>query len=184
LAQQIFTGAIDEAEAAFGIEGENGHVNLGHDGAEERGRFKSAEALDAQRFAELIDLEQHFAEGVIRVRAAGANRVITLAQGGEQVTHSLQRADDMLARAGQKTKDAGDNDQRQRPIDFCAEIAEPEERESGQHRGRAGRNGQPGQPSFMGKAAARFVMFDSRFLNWLGHVFVLISIEQPKPHSP
>ena len=53
-----------------------------------------------------IDLEQDFAERVVGPRAAGANRVIALAQGGEQVAHRLQRTDDVFARAGKRKPSA------------------------------------------------------------------------------
>ena len=115
LAEQIFAGAIDQAEAAIGIEGENGDVDLGHDGAKKGGGFKGAEPLHAQSFAELIDLEQDLAEGIVGPRAAGANRVIAFAEGGEQVAHGLERPDDVFARAGEKCERATADQEGQGP---------------------------------------------------------------------
>ena len=115
LAEQVFSSAIDEAQPAFWIESENRHVDLGHDGTEQGGGFEGAEPLDAQSFAQLIDLEQHFAERVVGPRAAGANRVIAFSQGGEQVAHRLERTDDMFARAGEKTERADADEEGERP---------------------------------------------------------------------
>src|ERR1700730_40721 len=54
LSEQVLTGAIDQPQAPFGIEGENGNVDLRHDRPKQRRRFESAKALKTQCFAERV----------------------------------------------------------------------------------------------------------------------------------
>src|SRR2546430_14822512 len=76
LTEKIFAGAIYQPQSAIGIESKNRNVDLGHDRAQKRGRLECAKALHAQRFAERIYFEQHFAERVIAARAPSANGII------------------------------------------------------------------------------------------------------------
>ena len=104
LAKQIFACAINQTEPSIGIEGEDRDFDLGHDRAEQRGCFEGAQPLHAQRLAELIDLEQDFAERVLGPRAAGADRVIAFAQGREQIAHRLERTHAVFPGAGKESR--------------------------------------------------------------------------------
>ncbi|MEI2659904.1 MAG: hypothetical protein V9G11_08210 [Bifidobacterium adolescentis] len=52
LGDELLAGAVDEAERVVGVEGEDGDVDLLHDGAEERGGLEGAEALLLEDAAE------------------------------------------------------------------------------------------------------------------------------------
>ena len=125
LGEQVLPGAINQTQPSVGIEREHRYVDLGHDGAQERGRFERAEALHPQRLAQCIDLEQHLAERVVCARAARPNRVIAFAQRGEQIAHRLQRMHDVVARRRNESGRANDDHDGERPLHFRAEIAKP-----------------------------------------------------------
>src|SRR5437879_7721680 len=56
--QEAFASAIDQAQLAFGVEGENGDVNFLHYGAEKRGGFEGSQAL----LAKGLRSEEHTSE--------------------------------------------------------------------------------------------------------------------------
>ncbi len=89
-AQQTFTGAIDQAQLAVVIEGEDGQVNLLHHGAQEGVGFQRAQALLPEDFTEGIDFNHHFTHGIVGSRPASAQRKVFLAQGGQKIRKCLQ----------------------------------------------------------------------------------------------
>ena len=111
-AEQILARAIHQPQPAVRIEGKDRDVDLGHDRAEQGGRFERAEALGAQGFAERIDFQQNFTQGVVNARASSTNRIIAFAQGGEQVRHGLQWPDEMFPRAHDESETAARDEQR------------------------------------------------------------------------
>jgi len=138
LAKQILACTINQTEASIRIEGEDRDFNPGHDRAEQRSCLEGSQPLHAQRLAELIDLEQDFAERVLGPRASGTDGVIALAQGREQVTHSLERTHSVFPGAGKETKGASPDDKGERPTNLGAEIAKPKKSQRNED-GRAGR---------------------------------------------
>ena len=59
LTEQPLAGAIDEHQPMVVVEGEDGHVDLGHHRSEQRRRLLRAEALHAKRLGERVDLQHH-----------------------------------------------------------------------------------------------------------------------------
>src|SRR5205807_6100571 len=83
--EQTLARAVDETEPAFGVEGEDGNVNLRHHRAQQRRRFQSADAVLAHRLAERVYLAHDLAQRVEAPTAARAETVVALAQRGEKV---------------------------------------------------------------------------------------------------
>src|SRR5262249_42159324 len=100
--------------------------------------LEGSQPLHAQRLAQLVDFEQYFAERVLGARATGTDGVIALAQGREQVTHSLERTHGMFAGAGKETEGASPDDKGQRPTNLGAEVTKPKKDQRDED-GRAGR---------------------------------------------
>ena len=71
LAKQILACTINQTESSIRIEGEDRDFDPGHDRAEQRRCLEGSQPLHAQRLAELIDLEQDFAERVSRPARRG-----------------------------------------------------------------------------------------------------------------
>ena len=126
LAKDAFAGAIDQAQTAGAIEGEDRDVNLFHDFAQQRGGLESAEPLPAQRFAERVHFPEHFAEHVFTIGAAGADGKISLAQGGEKIGKRAQRKHDAALRGERKTEPGDHHHDRQSPLQLRREIASPQ----------------------------------------------------------
>ena len=80
------------------VEGEDGHVDLGHDGAEERGGFDRREPLLLQYRGERVDFAEDGVERIVGAAAAGANRIVALLERGHQIGESLQGAHHPLTR--------------------------------------------------------------------------------------
>src|SRR5213076_3310428 len=72
------------------IESKNCNVNFTHDRAQQSGRFKGAETLETQSFAERINFEEDFAQCVARVGSARADRVVALAECCEEIRQGMQ----------------------------------------------------------------------------------------------
>ena len=114
--QQPFAGAIDQAQPLVLVEGEDRHIDLAHDGAQQGGGFQRAQALLAQGAAQRVDFAHHFAQRVVGTRRAAAHRVIALAQRAQQVRQRLQRKHHALAHRQGKAQPGADNQHRQRPL--------------------------------------------------------------------
>ena len=95
--EQSLAGAVHEPELPLRIEGEHGHRDLLHHGAEQARRVERAQPLLAQRVGERVDLDQHLAERIVAPRAPRADREVLLAQRREEVRQRLEREDDALA---------------------------------------------------------------------------------------
>src|SRR6266702_3626756 len=64
LAEQSFASAINETQTPFWIESENRNVDFPQDRAQPRRRVKGTQALQAQRFAERVNLQKDFSQCV------------------------------------------------------------------------------------------------------------------------
>ena len=131
LFEQALRGAVGEAERFAPVEGKDGDVDLGHDGAEERGGFDGAEALLAEDSSELVDLGVERFEWVFAVEpCVGADREVAFAHGGEEVGGGLQRAHDAPAHGTRKAEPEAEDQQRERPEDAfgIAALEEQDER--------------------------------------------------------
>ena len=64
LGQQSFACAINKSQALFAIKSKDGDVNFGHHRSQQRGGFHRAESLFAQRLAQVVYFQHHFAERV------------------------------------------------------------------------------------------------------------------------
>jgi hypothetical protein len=153
LGDELLAGAVDEAERLVGVEGEDGDVDLLHDGAEERGGLEGAEALLLEDAAEHVDFGEDVAEGLVAVGAAGADGEITLAERGEKVGHRLQRADDLLAHGEGEAEPAEEHHQPKGPLHLGFVIVRPEHPEGADDRWQASEQGVVEHALFVGGAA-------------------------------
>ena len=94
--QEAFASAIDQAQLAFGVEGENGDVNFLHYGAEKRGGFEGSQALLAKGLAQRVDLAHHLSQSIVVTRPARTNRKILFAQRRQKIGERLQRKNDAM----------------------------------------------------------------------------------------
>ena len=127
LGQQSFTGAIDELQPLLAVEGKDRDVDLSHDGAQERRGFHRAESLFAQRLAEVVHFQHHFAERVARERTSSANRVVAFADGGKN-RKRLQRTDDAGLEIEGDAEPQRDEQQIDGPLHLCGIAVVPEQK--------------------------------------------------------
>ena len=148
---------VGEAELAVGVEGEDRDVDFLHHGAEEGGGLEGVEALVLEGAAEGVDLPHHVAEGVVALGAAGADGEVALAQGGEEVGHGLERADDAGAGGGGEAEPAAGDEERQGPLDFRrgGGLVQPKEIRGDGDRGQAGEQRGEEDAPVVGEWAAR-----------------------------
>src|SRR5216683_481721 len=147
--EEAFAGTIDEAQFVFVVEGENGHVDFFHNGAQERGGFEGAEALLAQRLAEGIDFDHDFAHGVVAASAAPAHGEIFFAHGGEEIGKSLQGKRDAMAHGNCKAEPQADDEQAQSPHGAGGIVAGPQENHGDERARQTGRHGQEQNMTFV-----------------------------------
>ena len=137
--EQPLAVAVDEHQPPFAVEGEDRDVDLGHDRAQQRRGFLRAEPLAAQRLGQRVDLEHHLPERVVGDGAAGADREVVFAQGGEQIRDRLQWPDDPIAQRQRDTEpQPGQHDGDGHP-DEQRVLAEPEQHERKDDRRQASR---------------------------------------------
>src|SRR5437762_8242759 len=94
------------------IEGKNCNVNFTHDRAQQSGRFKGAETLETQSFAERINFEEDFAQCVARPGPARADGIVALAQCPEKISHGLQGPNRVFARAENENGETANDENR------------------------------------------------------------------------
>jgi hypothetical protein len=71
----------------------------------------AAEALLAERLAEGIDFDHHFAHGVVAASAAGAHGEIFFAHRGQKIGKSLQGKGDAMAHGNGKAEPQADDEE-------------------------------------------------------------------------
>jgi hypothetical protein len=111
---------------AGAVESENGNVNFLHNLAKQRGGFKSAKPLFAQRFTESVYFPENFAENVFAIRAAGADGKISFAQSGEKIGKRAQRKHDAALRGERKTEPSDHHYHGESPLQLRRESASPQ----------------------------------------------------------
>ena len=94
--EQPLAGAIHQPQAAVGVEGEDGDVNLLDDFAQQRRGFERPQPLFAERRLQGVRLAKDFAERVVGSSAAGADREIAFAEGREEIRERAQGEDDAV----------------------------------------------------------------------------------------
>ena len=92
--QQLDPGVVDQLEKIFAVEGKERRVHDLKDAGQQSRGFKRAHALLLQQIGQCVDLRGQFRKRVLRAGAAGAERVIAFAQGGDDIGERLQRAND------------------------------------------------------------------------------------------
>ena len=97
-AEQPGAIAVHEHQPLVAVEGEDGDVDLGHHGVQERRRFLRAEPLAAQRVGQRVDLEHHVLERIGAAAGPRADREVAFAQRRQQVGDGLQRPRHVAAR--------------------------------------------------------------------------------------
>ena len=140
---------------SVGIEREHRDVDLLHHRAQQRRGFDGAEPLLVQRLGELVDLDQHGAERILRIGRAAANREVVFAHRGEQIGERLQRQHDAAAQRRREPEQEADDDDRERPLHLGRVVAGPEDDERGQRAGQARRRWRAETPAGRGSVAAR-----------------------------
>ena len=110
LVQHAFARAIHKPKQTDAVEREYGDVDFFHHLAQQRRRLESAQPLLPQRFAKRVHLAQHFAQDVVSVRAARANRKVTFAQSGEKIRECAKREYDAILRAESEAQPRHDHE--------------------------------------------------------------------------
>ena len=109
------------------VEREHRDVDLLDDAAEQRRGLEGAQPLRAQRVAQHVHLEQRQAEPVVGARAARADRVVALAQRGEQVGDRLERTQHALAHERGADEPGARREEREGDLDPEGVVAGPEQ---------------------------------------------------------
>jgi hypothetical protein len=138
LEEEALARAVHELQAMRGVEGEDGHLDLLHDLAQEGRRLEGSQALLAQGVRERVDLAHHQGERVLAACAAGAEREVLLAEGGQEVRQRAQRPHH-VALHGEGEGEPGEHHQEvDRPFRLRRVPAHAHEREHGHDAGHAG----------------------------------------------
>jgi hypothetical protein len=118
LAQQLLSEAIDETQAAFVVEREDGDLDLGHDLREKSSRFERPEPLLAKRLGERVDFQEHFAQRIVEPRAARPDGEVLLPHRREEVRHGLERTDHALPESLREEQPRENDEDGQRPANL------------------------------------------------------------------
>jgi hypothetical protein len=94
-------GGVEEAEAGFLVEGEDGGVHLSDNAAEESDGFEGANALGLEGVGKGVDFEGELADGVFAIGAAGPEGVVLFAEGGDYVGEGLDGTDGFFDEGGE-----------------------------------------------------------------------------------
>ncbi len=155
LTEQSLAGAIDEHEAMLVVEGEDGHVDLGHHRSEERRRFLRPEALHAQRLGERVDLEHHVRERIAAGRFPRADREVTLAHRREKIGDRLQRTRHAIAHDHRERDPRADGEDERGDAHERRVVAEPEQRDAQRDRRQRRRHRQQRDTPIVGEERHR-----------------------------
>ena len=136
--RSCFPARIHEDQALLGIEGEHRGVDLGHDGAKQGARLERVQPMSPQHLGEAVRLHIKEAQVVIGPGAAGAEREITLAHGGEEVGGRLDGANHVVIQHGEANDEHDGNHEGAGPLRARAIGTEPEESECQDERWQCG----------------------------------------------
>ena len=96
LLQKAFARRVHQPQDVIGIEGEERGIDLIHDPAKKRCGFDGLDALLGEDVGECVDLQRQLAEGVVGYSAAGPKGVILFAKRADNISQSLQWADNLI----------------------------------------------------------------------------------------
>jgi hypothetical protein len=113
--EQAFAGAVDQAELALAVEGEDRDVDLGDHLAQQRAGLQGAGVLAPERLGEAVDLGQGFAQGVAAAGDTAADGEVPVAQRAQEVRHGAQRTNDVRPQREGPPQPAADGDRGQDP---------------------------------------------------------------------
>ena len=130
LTEQPLAGAIDEHEAMVVVEGEDGHVDLGHHRSEERRRFLRPEALHAKRLGERVDLQHHVRERIAAGRFPRTHREVAFAHRREKIRDRLQRTGHAVAHDHRERNPCADGEDEHGHAHERRVVAKPEQRDA------------------------------------------------------
>ena len=142
LTEQPFARAIDQDQAVLVVEGEDGHVDLGHDGTEQGRGFLCAQALHAERLGQRVDLEHHVRERIAARRLARTHGEVALAHRREQIRDGLERPRHAIAHDDGQRDPGADGEDERRDADQHRVLPEPEQRDGQRDRGQRRRQRQ------------------------------------------
>ncbi len=153
--EQPLAGVVHQLQAAPLVEGEDGDVELGHDLAQQGGRFERVEALPAQHLGERVDLGVQVVERIGAARAAGPDREVAFAKRREQVGNRLQRHDDPRPHRGEEAEGEHSERDRQRPLGARMMVARPQQDEGDEGARRDRAEPEQDEPLIVGEARPR-----------------------------
>src|SRR5437667_4533349 len=149
--QEALAGAIDQAQLAFGIEGENGDINLLHHRAEERGGFERSEALLAKGLTQRVYLAHHLSQSIVVTRPARTNRKILFAQRRQKIGERLQRKDDAMTQRHSEAEPEENKEDCESPGRARGIVTRPEENQGNQRAGETRGHGEKLNAPLKGK---------------------------------
>ena len=88
--QELLRGAVRQAQGSPRIEGEDRHVDLGHDRPQQRRGLHRLQALSLQQLRQRVQLAEDLPQGILPLGHPGAEGVVALPQGRQQVREGLQ----------------------------------------------------------------------------------------------
>ncbi len=146
--KQPFTRAVDEPKRSSGVECEDRHIDLEHDGPQERSCFDGAEALIVECRGQVVDLGHDGGQRIALSRgrsrrAPRADREIALSHRGQQIGQRLQRHGDTVPHEQGTANPRGDHQDADGPLNAAWFVRVPEHHEQRSHTGEAGGQRQP-----------------------------------------
>jgi hypothetical protein len=88
--EQLRAGIVDQLQEILAIEGKERGMHHLEDASKQGRSFKRTDTLSLEEVSEGVDLSRQFAEGVCRTGAAGAKRIVTLTERGDDVGKRLK----------------------------------------------------------------------------------------------
>jgi len=131
----------EDQRAGRVVEGEDGGVDLRHDGPHQRRRLDDAKPLAAEKVGERVRLEIEQPDVVLGVERPRAKRKVALPHRRQEVGDGLQRPDDTRVQEGQPAGEAGEDDEGGGPLQANGGGAEPEESQRDRDRREGGGGG-------------------------------------------
>src|SRR5882762_3384129 len=125
--EEALSGAIDELQSARTVERENRHIDFFDHRAQQSRGLQRAQALFAQRLAQRVYFEHHFAESIVVARAPGTDGEIFLAHRCEEIGQGLQREDDTLPEGKCEAQPKNNDEDRKRPGGLRRIVTKPQQ---------------------------------------------------------
>ncbi len=160
--EKTIAGTVHQFQPVVAVEREHRDIDFFHHGAKKRGGFQGAQTLFPQRLAERIDLDHHFAHGVVGAGTASTQGEIFFAHGGEEIGKRLKRENDAVAKSHGETDPGRQDKEGECPRRLRRIRTEPQKQESNDRAGKPRGQGEKLNSSFVSELLHSRLNFSRR----------------------